>query len=77
MAIILSKDKLENQEQEVYFNFMGSLKSPVTKKIYETNIKYYMDATDGITCKDVKQMSDINQNQISDLENKLNQVSIR
>jgi hypothetical protein len=28
----------------------------------------------GITCKDVKQVSDINQNQISDLGNKLNQV---
>jgi hypothetical protein len=31
----------------------------------------------GITCKEVKQMSDINQNQISELDNKLNQVSIR
>lgn len=31
----------------------------------------------GITCKEVKQMSDINQNQILDLDNKLNQVSIR
>jgi hypothetical protein len=31
----------------------------------------------GITCKEVKQMSDINQNQISDLDNKLNQLSIR
>jgi len=29
----------------------------------------------GITCKQVKQNSDINQNQISDLNNKLNQVS--
>jgi hypothetical protein len=28
----------------------------------------------GITCKDVRQMSDTNQNQISDLANKLNQV---
>jgi hypothetical protein len=31
----------------------------------------------GITCKDVKQISDINQNQISDLANKLNQVGIK
>jgi len=30
----------------------------------------------GITCKDVKQMSDINQNQISDLTNNLSQLSV-
>jgi hypothetical protein len=28
----------------------------------------------GITCNEVKQMSDVNQNQISDLDNELNQV---
>lgn len=45
MAVItnLSKDKLENQEQEIYFNFINSLRSPVTKQVYETNIKYYLD----------------------------------
>jgi hypothetical protein len=31
----------------------------------------------GITCKDVKQMSDINQNQISVLQDKINQVAIK
>lgn len=38
MAVVEQQDK----EQEIYFNFIGSLKSPVTKEIYETNIKYYM-----------------------------------
>jgi site-specific recombinase XerD len=44
LAVItnVSKDTLENQEEEIYFNFINSLKSPVTKEIYETNIKYYL-----------------------------------
>lgn len=34
--------ELENQEQEVYFNFMNSLKSPYTKESYSLNIKLYL-----------------------------------
>jgi site-specific recombinase XerD len=37
-----SKLELENQEQEVYFNFINSLKSPVTKEVYNINIQYYL-----------------------------------
>jgi len=33
---------LENHEQEVYFNFMNSLKSPYTKENYSLNIKLYL-----------------------------------
>jgi site-specific recombinase XerD len=34
--------ELENQEKEVYFNFMNSLKSPYTKESYSLNIKLYL-----------------------------------
>ena len=37
-----SKLALENQEEEIYFNFINSLKSPVTKEIYDGNIKLYL-----------------------------------
>ncbi|MGC1262734.1 MAG: hypothetical protein WA932_02100, partial [Nitrososphaeraceae archaeon] len=37
-----SKLELENQEEEIYFNFINSLKSRVTKEAYNTNIKYYL-----------------------------------
>ena len=40
MALI---EQQENQEEEIFFNFINSLKSPVTKQIYQTNIKYYLD----------------------------------
>jgi integrase len=44
MAVITneSQDSLENQEQEIYFNFINSLKSPVAKEIYDGNIKTYL-----------------------------------
>ena len=44
MAVItnVSKDKLENQEKEVYENFINSLKAPATKESYNTNIKLYL-----------------------------------
>jgi len=33
----------ENEnENEVYFNFINSIKSPVTKRIYEDNVKVFM-----------------------------------
>ncbi len=38
MAVIEQQDK----EQEVFFNFINSLKSPVTKEIYDGNIKTYL-----------------------------------
>ena len=38
---IISKP-LEYQEQEIYFNFINSLKSPVTKQIYDINLKHYL-----------------------------------
>ncbi|MGB8766818.1 MAG: tyrosine-type recombinase/integrase, partial [Nitrososphaeraceae archaeon] len=37
-----SKLELENQEEEIYFNFINSLKSQVTKEAYNTNLKYYL-----------------------------------
>jgi integrase len=46
MEVIEDKGKqgfrLENQEEEVYFNFINSLKSPYTKESYNTNIKLYL-----------------------------------
>ena len=44
MEIISKSDNrtLENQEQEVYFNFINSLKSPYTKESYNLNIKLYL-----------------------------------
>jgi integrase len=44
MAVITKESKLslENQEQEILFNFINSLKSPVTKEIYNGNIKHYL-----------------------------------
>jgi site-specific recombinase XerD len=42
MEVISTKDEPENQEQEVYFNFINSLKSPVTRESYEINIKLYL-----------------------------------
>jgi hypothetical protein len=33
---------LENQDQDAYFNFINSLKSPVTKETYKVHINYYL-----------------------------------
>jgi hypothetical protein len=39
----IGQQENENEnENEVYFNFINSLKSEVTKKIYEDNIKLFM-----------------------------------
>ena len=40
---VITNDTLENQEEEIFFNFINSLKAPITKQIYQTNIKYYLD----------------------------------
>ena len=40
MALI---EHQEDKEEEIYFNFINSLKSPVTKQAYETNLKYYLN----------------------------------
>jgi hypothetical protein len=37
----IAEQENEN-ENEVYFNFINSIKSPVTKKIYEDNVKVFM-----------------------------------
>ena len=42
MAIIEQGKQVEDQEQEVYFNFINSLKSPATKESYNLNIKLYL-----------------------------------
>jgi len=42
MEVISTKDEPENREQEVYFKFINSLKSPVTRESYEINIKLYL-----------------------------------
>src|SRR5437867_10086179 len=44
MEIISKSDNrtLENQEQELYFNFVNSLKSPYTKESYNLNIKLFL-----------------------------------
>jgi len=39
MAVI---EQQEDKEQEVYFNFMNSLKARATKESYNTNIKLYL-----------------------------------
>jgi len=37
------KTELENQEEDIYFNFINSLKAEVTKKSYERDLKLFMD----------------------------------
>lgn len=39
MAVI---EQHQDKEQEIHCNFIDSLKSPITKQEYETNIKYYL-----------------------------------
>jgi hypothetical protein len=39
MAVV---EQQEDKEQEVYFNFMNSLKARATKESYNTNIKLYL-----------------------------------
>jgi len=34
---------LVQQEEDVYLNFVNSIKSDVTKRIYEYNIKLFME----------------------------------
>jgi site-specific recombinase XerC len=41
MAVIQEKGSNE-KENEVYFNFINSIRSEVTKKIYEYNLKRFM-----------------------------------
>lgn len=42
-----------NQEDEIYFNFINSIKSEVTKKIYEYNIKKFMEFCHAQTFNDL------------------------
>src|SRR4029078_13074065 len=41
---VISKSQVEKPtvEQDVWFNFINSLKSPITKETYSTHIKYYL-----------------------------------
>jgi site-specific recombinase XerD len=39
---ILSHNQDKGNEEDVYFNFIKSIKSEVTKKIYERDIKSFM-----------------------------------
>jgi hypothetical protein len=44
MALI--EEQQADKEQEIYFNFVNSLKSPVTKETYDINIKRYLKFCD-------------------------------
>jgi len=50
MALI---EHQKDKEEEIYFNFINSLKSPVTKQAYETNLKYYLDLLVILTAKKI------------------------
>ena len=41
MALI--EEQQADKEQEIYFNFINSLKSPVTKETYDINIKKFLN----------------------------------
>lgn len=43
---ILSKKQDVGNEEEIYFNFINSIKAEATKKIYERDIKLYMKFCD-------------------------------
>jgi len=40
MSILEQREFLD--EDEIYFNFINSLKSETTKKIYDKNVKHFM-----------------------------------
>ena len=42
---VISKSQVEKPtvEQDVWFNFINSLKSPVTKETYSIHIKYFLN----------------------------------
>lgn len=44
LAVI--EEQRADKEQEVYFNFINSLKSPVTKETYDIHIKKYLKFCD-------------------------------
>lgn len=41
MSVLNEKQDIQNEE-DLYFNFINSIKSEVTKKIYENDVKYYL-----------------------------------
>ena len=32
-----------NNEEEIYFNFINSIKSEITKRVYERDLKFYLN----------------------------------
>jgi hypothetical protein len=41
MSVLNEKQDIQNEE-DLYFNFINSIKSEVTKKIYENDVKCYL-----------------------------------
>lgn len=41
MSVLNEKQDIQNEE-DLYFNFINSIKSEVTKKIYDDDVKYYL-----------------------------------
>jgi hypothetical protein len=50
---ILSQDKETLSEEEVYFNFINSIRSEVTKTIYENYVKSFMKFCNVIKLSDL------------------------
>lgn len=42
MSVIQEGSNSKEKEDEIYFNFINSIKSDVTKEIYEYNIKVFI-----------------------------------
>ncbi len=59
MSVLNQSQNQDTQnEEEIYFNFINSIKSEVTKKIYENDVKLYLKFCDVTKLSDLLMITD-------------------
>ena len=43
MSVLNSQNQKANDEEEIYFNFINSIKSETTKRVYDRDLKFYLN----------------------------------
>jgi len=43
MSVLNSQNQKTNDEEEIYFNFINSIKSETTKRVYDRDLKFYLN----------------------------------
>jgi len=57
MSVLNTNQNMHNEE-EIYFNFINSIKSEITKRVYERDLKFYLTFTNLIKMSELLEIKD-------------------